>query len=290
MVSDTAYVAQNAARIIRALLEIALSRNWASVSLVLIDMSKAIERRMWPFDHPLFQYQHLKKETLFNLRRWADNTNVAELRAMDAVELGKLVHLNEGHGAALLAAANQFPSLSVTYALRPLSHDLLQVDIHLERDFEWSEKHSGGSEPFYVWIQDQDEVTILQWRSVLFRQATTSIDLEFVIPIGEQVPEMFQIVAVSDRWLGSDEVVDVPLQDLVMPASTSSHTPLLDIPYLHVSALKDAELVTAYRPYIHTFNGIQSQSFWSVYNTHSNILISAPVSSGKSVLGELAIW
>lgn len=245
---------------------------------------------MWPFDHPLFQYTHLKKDTLYNLRRWADSTTVAELRAMSADELGKLVHLNESHGEALSAAAHQFPSLAVSYALRPLSHDLLQVDVHLERDFVWSEKHSGGSEPFYVWIQDQDEVTILQWRNVIFRQSTTAIDLEFVIPIGEQVPDMFQIVCVSDRWLGSDETIDVSLEDLVMPANTVSHTPLLDIPYLHISALKDAELVAAYRPFIQTFNGIQSQSFWNVYNTHSNVLISAPASSGKSVLGELAIW
>lgn len=49
LVSDTAYVAQNAGRIIRALLEIAVSRRFAGVSYVLMSMSKAVEKRMWPF-------------------------------------------------------------------------------------------------------------------------------------------------------------------------------------------------------------------------------------------------
>lgn len=44
LVSDTGYVSQNAGRIVRALLDIALAKRWAPVSLVLLNMSKAIER------------------------------------------------------------------------------------------------------------------------------------------------------------------------------------------------------------------------------------------------------
>lgn len=43
LVSDSGYVSQNAGRIVRALLEIAMSKRWAPVTLVLIAMSKAIE-------------------------------------------------------------------------------------------------------------------------------------------------------------------------------------------------------------------------------------------------------
>lgn len=43
LVSDTGYVSQNAGRIVRALLEIAMAKRWAPVSLVLMSMSKAIE-------------------------------------------------------------------------------------------------------------------------------------------------------------------------------------------------------------------------------------------------------
>lgn len=43
LVSDMGYVAQNAGRIVRALLEIAMSKKWAPVTLSLMAMSKAIE-------------------------------------------------------------------------------------------------------------------------------------------------------------------------------------------------------------------------------------------------------
>ena len=56
LISDSAYVAQNAGRIVRALLEIAVSRKWATVSAVLMGLSKAVEKRLWPFDQPLKQF------------------------------------------------------------------------------------------------------------------------------------------------------------------------------------------------------------------------------------------
>lgn len=49
LVSDSGYVSQNAGRITRALLEIAMTKRWASVTLVLIAMSKAIESEPSPF-------------------------------------------------------------------------------------------------------------------------------------------------------------------------------------------------------------------------------------------------
>ena len=48
LVSDMGYVAQNAGRIVRALLEIAMSKRWAPVTLALMAMSKAIESASIP--------------------------------------------------------------------------------------------------------------------------------------------------------------------------------------------------------------------------------------------------
>jgi hypothetical protein len=84
LVSDQAYVAQNAGRIVRALFEIALSNKWAKVSHVLAGLSKVIERRMWPnLDHPLKQF-NLQPQLLHNLSQWADDWMVEDLAVMDA--------------------------------------------------------------------------------------------------------------------------------------------------------------------------------------------------------------
>jgi antiviral helicase SLH1 len=288
LVSDSAYVAQNAGRIIRALLEIAISRNWANCAFLLIGLSKAIERRMWPYEHPL-QQMSLQRDTLYNLRRWADDTEISELRDMDAKSLGEMVHLNEHHGKALHTAATEFPTVSAQYALRPLANDLLEIAVTVEPTFKWSQKVSGSAEPFYVWVQDADGTNILQWRSVLLRQSTKSVVLEFVIPWTADTHASLSIVTVSDKWLGSDSQTYVDLSNLVMPRPFDDHTPLLDLPFLTLAALDDAELAEAYRP-VSMLNGLQSQAFWSVYHTQHNVLVSAPVASGKSLLGEIALW
>jgi activating signal cointegrator complex subunit 3 len=55
LVSDMAYVAQNAARILRGLFEITLRRNWASLTQKLLTLCKMLDRRMWDFQTPLRQ-------------------------------------------------------------------------------------------------------------------------------------------------------------------------------------------------------------------------------------------
>jgi antiviral helicase SLH1 len=182
LVSDQAYVAQNGGHIIRALLEIALSRKWAGVSFVLMKMSKAVEKRMWPFEHPLKQF-NLNPEVVYNLETWADDWDVEDLISMTGDELGKLIHLNEKHGTALLHVAKQLPRLEINYALRPLGRDILKIAVRVHRSFTWNPKTHGSTEPFWLWIEDSDGSTIKQLFHLLFRPTTEVIDVEFVLSI-----------------------------------------------------------------------------------------------------------
>ena len=56
LVSDTAYVAQNSVRICHALFMVALNRRWGYQRLVLLNLYKSIEKRLWPYQHPLHQF------------------------------------------------------------------------------------------------------------------------------------------------------------------------------------------------------------------------------------------
>lgn len=245
---------------------------------------------MWPYEHPLAQVTTLHWDTMHNLKQWADDTEVTELRKMDPKAIGELIHMNEWHGTALRDAALMFPTIGVSYALRPLSHDLLQINVHVEPLFKWNAKVSSSTEPFYIWIQDGEGVNILQWRNILLRPSTTSLDIDFVIPIGDSVPPSYAVISASDRWLGSDTQTTISLEALVMPEPPVEQTLLLDIPYLRISCFDDTQLDQSYRAFISTLNSIQSQAFWTFYHTQQNILLSAPLASGKSFLGETAIW
>jgi antiviral helicase SLH1 len=289
LISDMQYVAQNAGRIVRALLEIAISRKWANTSAVLMGMSKAIEKRLWPFDQPLKQFD-LKQDVLYGLERWADDYSVAELVQLSQAELGNLVHLNPIHGQAILNAAKQFPAVQVTYFLRPLGPDVLKIETRVRSAFSWGSKH-GSVEPFWLWVEDHEEKAILQLSYLLLRPSTDVLDIAFLISIPEgQIPPFVTIRSVSERWMGAEDEVKVTFDDLVMPARSNSHTPRLNLPFLSLSVLQDNVLGDLFSAKLRSLNAIQTQAFWSTVNTASNALICAPTGSGKSTLGHILTW
>ncbi|KAJ7179883.1 Sec63 Brl domain-containing protein [Mycena crocata] len=290
LVSDTAYAAQNGGRIVRALLEIAISRKWANVTAVLMGMSKAIEKRLWPFDQPLKQFD-LKGDIFYGLERWADEWSPAELAAVSAEELGKLVHLNERHGSAILNAAKQFPSVRITYSLRPLGFDVLKIAARVTPTFVWSTKVHGSAEPFWLWIEDHDALNILQLSHLVFRSTTEALNVDFVISIPDgQPPPSVTVRFVSDRWMGAEDEVSIPLDTLVMPAASHSHSPRLDLPFLSLSILRNPTVESLFAGRLHNFNSIQTQSFWTLVNTKWHALFCAPVGSGKSMLIQILVW
>ncbi|KAJ7904375.1 Sec63-domain-containing protein [Mycena olivaceomarginata] len=290
LVSDTAYAAQNGGRIVRALLEIAISRKWANVTAVLMGMSKAIEKRLWPFDQPLKQF-NLRGEIFYGLERWADEWSPAELAAQTADELGKLVHLNELHGRAILTAAKQFPSVRITYSLRPLAFDVLKIAARITPTFTWSSKVHGSAEPFWVWVEDHDALNILHLSHLVFRPTTEAMNVDFVISIPHgQAPPSVTIRFVSDRWMGAEDEISIPFDTLVMPVASHSHSPRLDLPFLSPSILRNPTVESLFSGRLHNFNSIQTQSFWTLINTKWHSLLCGPVGSGKSMLIQVLVW
>lgn len=289
LVSDTAYAAQNGARIIRALLEIAISRKWANASTVLMSMSKAIEKQMWPFHQPLLQFQ-LKPDVLYGVQQYADEWSPADLATLDAEELGKLIHLNKHHGEALQTAARQLPTVELTYKLRPLGSDVLKISVTVTRAFTWNSKTHGSVEPFWLWVEDADGMYILQLSHLLFREKTRSLDLDFVISIqGGVPPSAVTLRFVSDRWMGAEDELNIPLSSLKMPQPSTCHTPRLDLPFLGLSSLRSASS-NVFSRQLHGFNAIQTQAFWSIAKTRTNALLSAPTGCGKTTIGLATIW
>jgi antiviral helicase SLH1 len=289
LISDTAYVAQNAGRIARALLEIAISRKWASVAAILMGLSKAIERRLWPDEQPLRQFD-LKPDVLYGLDNWASGLSVAELASFTAAELGELVHLNEMHGQAILSTANRLPRVHIDYRLLPLGFDVLRIAVQITRAFDWSAKIHGSFEPFWFWIED-DEESILQLWHLAFHQGTTSLNVTFDIRIPNgQAPPAVTIKFVSDRWIGAEDHVFIPLEGLVMPPPWVNHSPKLDLPFLPLSSVRNSAVEAIFTPRMDTFNAIQTQVFWSVIHTRMNSLICAPTGCGKSLLGQILVW
>lgn len=285
-----AYVAQNAGRIVRALVEVVISKKWANATATLLGLSKAIESRLWPYEHPLRQF-NLKPETLYALEKWGDELSVSQLAKSDAAALGSLVHLNEAHGKAIINASKRFPSVSISHILQPIAADVLRISLNINRAFEWDSKiHS--SEPFWLWVEDERNLDILQLAYVVFHQNTDVLKVDFFILVPNGNPPNFVTIrAISDRWGGSAEAITITFDALVMPVMAQPPTKVLRLPFLAVDDIGGPALFKEmFSSSIHTLNALQTQAFWNIVRAKHNSLLCAPAGSGKSVLGQMSAW
>ena len=290
LVSDTNYVAQNAARICRSLFMMALNRRWGYECLVLLTLCKSIEKRVWPFQHPFHQFD-LPIPIIRHLDDKGSTTHVDSLREMDVAEIGDLVH-NKRMGNVLSRLLDNFPTLSIEAEVAPLNRDVLRVRLYLTPEFIWNDRHHGTSESYWIWVENSETSEIYHHELFLLsRKKVHDVhELAFTIPLSDPIPSQIYVRAVSDRWLGAETVSAVSFQHLIRPDTESVYTDLLDLQPLPVKALKNNALEEVYAKRFQFFNPMQTQLFHTVYHTSANVLLGSPTGSGKTVAAELAMW
>ncbi|KKY17469.1 putative dead deah box [Phaeomoniella chlamydospora] len=290
LVSDSAYVAQNAARICRALFMIALNRGWGYQCLVLLSMCKAIEKQIWPFEHPFHQFD-LPQPVLRNLDSKYPASSVEGLRDMEPAEMGSLVH-NNRMGTTLSKLLDNFPTLSVEAEIAPLNRDVLRMKLYLYPEFSWNDRHHGISESYWIWVENSETSEIYHHEYFILskKKINDNHELNFTIPLSDPLPSQIYVRAVSDRWLGAETVFPVSFQHLIRPDTESVYTDLLDLQPLPLSALKNPLLEEIYGKRFQFFNPMQTQIFHTMYHTSENVLLGSPTGSGKTIAAELSMW
>ena len=289
LTNDLNYVAQQAGRICRALFMISLNRRWGHECLVLLTLAKSIEKRLWPFQHPLHQFD-LPKSVL-NQVDAKETLTMEAMRDMDAAEIGGLVH-NHNVGKRIARLVENFPTVSVEAEIAPLNRDVLRIRLYVSPDFRWNDQMHGNSESFYIWVENSETSEIYHHELFILnrRKLYDDHELNFTIPLSDPLPSQIYVRAISDKWLGAETVTPVSFQHLIRPDTESVYTDLLNLQPLPISALKNPGLEEIYAKRFQFFNPMQTQIFHTLYHTPANVLLGSPTGSGKTVAAELAMW
>uniref|UniRef100_A0A3Q2PUF9 Activating signal cointegrator 1 complex subunit 3 n=1 Tax=Fundulus heteroclitus TaxID=8078 RepID=A0A3Q2PUF9_FUNHE len=290
LISDLSYVAQNAARIVRALFEIALRKRWPAMTYRLLNLCKMIDKRLWGFAHPLRQFPNLSHVILNRLEE--KRLTVDKLKEMKKDEIGHMLH-HVNIGLNVKQCVHQIPAFTMEASIQPITRTVLRVRLLITPDFRWNDQvHGSVGEPWWLWVEDpindhiyHSEYFLLQKKQVVTKEPQHIV---FTIPIFEPLPSQYYIKAVSDRWLGAEAVCIINFQNLILPERHPPHTELLDLQPLPVTALGNREFESLYK-FTH-FNPIQTQIFHTLYHTDTNVLLGAPTGSGKTIAAELAMF
>eukprot|EP00056_Hartaetosiga_gracilis_P020004 m.17114 g.17114 ORF g.17114 m.17114 type:complete len:2059 (+) comp8097_c0_seq2:2-6178(+) len=295
LVSDMHYVAQNGSRILRALFEIALKRNFASVAYKLLTMSKAVDKRLWwNFNTPLRQLgNYLKQEVYGKIE--SKNFSLYDLLETEADDIGHMLrHVKIGE--KVQRAARMIPLVELEATIRPVTRTVLRIFLNIIPTFEWNNRYHGNSLHFWIYIEDAQnehlyhaEMVTLQGKKCRSKNPDDRIHtLDFTVPIFEPLPPQYFCRCVANDWMGSETIIPLSFRNLLLPQHDSPHTKLLPLQPLPISVLQDKQVESIYK-FSH-FNPVQTQVFHTVYHTDHNVLLGAPTGSGKTAIAELAIF
>lgn len=289
LVSDQAYIVQNATRILRALFDMVLRAGGAIMAGRMLTLCKVVERQTWHFETPLKQFSELNYSVLRNLEE--KDMSLEQIKDLGGKDIGMMVH-NMRAGATVELLARQIPQIVVVPRIQPITRTVLKVQLDITPDFRWCDRYHRGAEAFWIWVEDPNsdeiyhyEYFILTKHQVIKRESQNVV---FTIPISEPLPPQYLVRVDSDYWLGSNQTIPLTFQHLILPERHPPHTELLDLQPLPVSALCNTTYELLYR-FSH-FNPIQTQIFHTLYHTDHNVLLGAPTGSGKTIAAEIAMF
>lgn len=288
--SDLNYISQNAVRIVRALFEITLRKNNAYMAGLYLKMAKMLELQQWDFYSDMRQFNCFTIETLKHIEY--PMLKPDQIRDMDWKKVGDLIR-NPKNARHLKKCADEFPLLEMEASLHPITRTVLRIRLSITPNFKWNDRYHGKApEAFWIWVEDP-ETDIMYYHEYFLitkKQVVTKEPQELIItiPISEPLPPQYYIRATSERWIGSESVLPLTFQHLILPETHPPHTDLLELQPLPVTALNNPNYEMLYN-FSH-FNPIQTQIFHCLYHTDHNVLLGAPTGSGKTIVAEVAMF
>ena len=291
LMADMVFVRQNAGRLFRALFEIALRRGWCVLARRCLVWCKLVELRMWPIQTVLRQFPSVVPEDICRKIERKGLSN-EEFSLLNAEEIGQVIRNTKLGRQISSLFSDSLPKMNVTAYVQPLTRSTLLVKVDLIADFEFDPAFHNQSEFFWLFVEDVSQQHCLfadQFSVNAFQVRAKSVQtITLTVPITEPVPPFYFIRLVSDRWLLSDTLRPVSFRHLVLPEKNLPLSELQDREPLPVSACTFGEELLK-KCGLEYFNPMQSQLFDPIFKSDNNLMLSAPLSSGKSICIDLAI-
>ncbi|GKT28049.1 Activating signal cointegrator 1 complex subunit 3, partial [Aduncisulcus paluster] len=312
LITDSNYIAQNAPRILRALLEICLANHWPNISIMCHSLCVSVECQRWWFDTPLWpllKHCGLKAESLINISKktfsFPSYGDIEEIEHESIGDIAILFSISRDQASAVKKVCKRVPRVDINTHVHPITDTVLNMSVLVRfRDvFECVKDLHGRSMGFWVLVESPEANLILFSRRIdlktsgKLRRDGTMLSIPICTRslsarLSGRNPSIFFVHVLSDDWPGSVGcVAEVDLSHCLPQDATReipTLTRFLTLHPLSVRATNNAR-IEKYFPF-RFFNPIQTHYFHRVFYSDENTIIGAPTGSGKTTAAELAIF
>ncbi len=324
--SDLSYIVQSSTRLLRALFEISLIRGLQGLTLAALELARASDSRIWPFQHPLLQFSYgsrkgrgltLRAEIIANLESLNEDGKISVLKCKTNEELSEYIRV-PAMVRTLRKAMSAIPVMTIANVnVGPVTRTLLEFRVTLCPDFKWNDEAHGNFESWWFWIEDRAEGRIYHSEKISLNKAQVQkfteppnsnsgnntnqqlqsstfsggINLTILVPVFDPPSEKYWVRVESEYWhTGTTTSKVVNISAMQLPVKSSPKTKMLDLRPLPISKSLPANMVEAFDDSFTHFYPVQVQLFDALYSSDSNMFAAVPLGSGKTTLAELALF
>lgn len=307
--ADMVYVTQSAARLSRALLQVAFQMKWALLVGKCLKLCKAVDARQWTSQTPLRQFHELDDDTLHKIEK--KDISFERYYDLTSAEIGELLR-NQRLGRTVHRLLHSLPRLEIDAQVRPISRSMIEIELTLSPDFRFDHNIHGAGEPFWVTVENSDSEVLLHSELFYLRGslATENHVLNLAVQLTKPKPPQYFIRCMSDRWIVPDTVFPISLRGLLLPEKFAAHTKLLDLRPLNVdsafqmdaSAEEDEDIIdidahrealramrSYFRAQFRQLSAIQTQLFPTLFESNVNSVVATLPTNDRTTCAEFCL-
>lgn len=307
--ADMVYITQSAARLSRALLQIAIYLKNTMLVDKCLTLCKCVSNRQWSTQSPLRQFQcSIGRDVIQRIER--KDYPFERYFDLTVSELGELLK-DQKLGKSVHRFIHMLPRLEMDVRMRPISRSIVEIELSLVPDFHYSRKIHGGGELFWIWIEDSDSEHLLHIEPFFLKASLASEEhlLHMHLPISTPNPPHYFVQCRSDRWIVPENVIPISFQNLLLPEKFSPPTRLLSLHPLEVGeafvnwhskdepensqdlAMREvfADVQTHFRSRIKEFSSLQTQLFPALFGSDDDIVLATIPGHERSMCVDLCI-
>nr|BAS01408.1 U5 small nuclear riboponucleoprotein 200 kDa subunit [Lotharella vacuolata] len=213
---DSSFIIKNVVRIIRAISQISLKRLNLTCFKLSLKFFKMIDNQLW---NVLVPYRQIRLIPEYFFTKIMSNKTIFNKLFFKAISKEDVDVIANKHLESIKAMIMYFPLLKIKSSCNPVASSLVVIHLYITPNFEWNKFVHSRNEFFWLIISDSNNSKIIYYDlfSINHNNIKNLIFFNVLLSIKIAKTAILFVEIVSDKWLRSECVVTISIENLIFP-------------------------------------------------------------------------